>query len=141
MTNSASPTPTTLGEHLPSLRIRRYPSDTTDAEWQLIAPHIPAGNPGRRGGRRPMHSRRDIVDAIRYLAHNGCVWRCGCRKPHPPWSQPFDHRGWSGWFRRRYGRLNHGGDLHRALGDDGVCCFDWRTSACPTPSPCCGCCR
>ena len=22
-----------------------------------------------------MHSRREIVDAIRYLAHNGCVWR------------------------------------------------------------------
>jgi len=24
--------------HLPTTRARRYPSDTTDAEWQLIAP-------------------------------------------------------------------------------------------------------
>jgi transposase len=31
--------------------------------------------------------------------------------------------------RRGSGRPNHGGDLRRALGDDGVCCFDWRTSA------------
>lgn len=31
--------------------------------------------PGRLGGRPPRHSRRDIVDAIRYVAHNGRVWR------------------------------------------------------------------
>jgi transposase len=91
----ASPTPTTPGEHLPSLRSRRYPSDTTDAEWQLIAPHIPAGHPGRRGGRRPVHSRRDIVDAIRYLAHNGCVWRA-LPADFPPWQTVYDyHARWS----------------------------------------------
>lgn len=26
-------------------------------------------------------------------------------------------------------QLNRGGALHRALRDDEVCCFDWRTSA------------
>jgi transposase len=26
-------------------------------------------------GRAVVYPRRDIVDAIRYLAHNGCVWR------------------------------------------------------------------
>jgi transposase len=105
----ASPTPATPCEHLPSVRIRRYPSDTTDAEWQLIAPHIPAGHPGRRGGRRPVHSRRDIVDAIRYLAHNGCVWRA-LPADFPPWQTVYDyHARWSA-----DGTVNH---LHNSLRD------------------------
>jgi transposase len=105
----ASPTPTLCPEHLPSLRTRRYPSDTTDAEWQLIAPLIPAGHPGRRGGRRPVHSRRDIVDAIRYLAHNGCVWRA-LPADFPPWQTVYDyHARWSS-----DGTVNH---LHNSLRD------------------------
>jgi putative transposase len=91
----ASPTPTLSTDHLPSLRARRYPSDTTDAEWQVIAPLIPTGHPSRRGGRRPVHARRDIVDAIRYLAHNGCVWRA-LPADFPPWQTVYDyHARWS----------------------------------------------
>jgi hypothetical protein len=30
-------------------RARGYPSDLTDAQWQVIAPHLPAQIPGRRG--------------------------------------------------------------------------------------------
>ncbi|ROP31364.1 IS5 family transposase [Couchioplanes caeruleus] len=82
-------------DHLPSNRARLYPSDTSDAEWQVIAPLIPAGQPSRRGGRRPVHSRRDIVDAIRYLAHNGCVWRA-LPADFPPWQTVYDyHARWS----------------------------------------------
>ena len=33
----------TLDDHLPTARPRHYPSDTTDAEWQILAPHVPAG--------------------------------------------------------------------------------------------------
>jgi transposase len=103
----APPTPTVYIQHLPSLRTRRYPSDTTDAEWQLIAPHIPTGHPNRRGGRRPVHSRRDIVDAIRYLAHNGCVWRA-LPADFPPWQTVYDyHARWSA-----DGTVNH---LHNSL--------------------------
>jgi transposase len=105
----ASPTPTMSTEHLPTLRTRRYPSDTTDAEWQLIAPLIPTGHPTRRGGRRPVHSRRDIVDAIRYLAHNGCVWRA-LPADFPPWQTVYDyHARWS-----TDGTVNH---LHNRLRD------------------------
>lgn len=105
----ASPTPTLSTEHLPSNRVRRYPSDTTDAEWQVIAPLIPAGHPSRRGGRRPVHSRRDIVDAIRYLAHNGCVWRA-LPADFPPWQTVYDyHARWS-----TDGTVNH---LHNTLRD------------------------
>src|SRR2546423_15686217 len=62
------------GVHLPSARTRRYPSDMDDVQWTLTAPLIPAGGTGRRGGRPPTHSRRDVVDGIRYVAPNRCVW-------------------------------------------------------------------
>jgi hypothetical protein len=45
--------------------VRRYPSNTTDAEWALARADRQTG---RRGGRPPVHSRRDIVDAIHDVA-------------------------------------------------------------------------
>jgi transposase len=81
--------------HLPTSRPRRYPSDTTDAEWTVLAGLVPAGGPGRRGGRPPAHPRRDIVDAIRYVAHNGGVWRA-LPVDFPPWKTVHDyHTRWS----------------------------------------------
>ena len=84
------------GEHLPTARPRRYPSDASDAEWQLIAGYIPAGGsvPGRGGG--PVtYPRRDIVDAIRYLDHNSCVWRA-LPVDFPPWPTVYHYfRTWN----------------------------------------------
>jgi putative transposase len=58
------------------VRARRYPSDTTDAEWALIAPLLPTpASATPSGGRPEKHPRREIVDAIRYLVDNGCKWR------------------------------------------------------------------
>ena len=59
------------GLHLPTSRPRHYPSDTSDAEWTVLAPLVPAGT-GR--GRPIIYPRRDIVDAIRYLDRTGCQW-------------------------------------------------------------------
>jgi putative transposase len=61
--------------HLPTKRPRTYPSDTTDTEWRLLAPLVPVGGtrPGV-GGRPVSYPRRDVVDAIRYLARTGCQW-------------------------------------------------------------------
>ncbi|BCB89874.1 IS5 family transposase [Phytohabitans suffuscus] len=56
---------------MPTVRPRRYPSDTSEAEWQILAPHVPAGT-GR--GRPIVYPRRDVVDAIRYLDRTGCHW-------------------------------------------------------------------
>lgn len=59
-----------------STRGRVYPSDMTDAEWAVIEPLLPV--PGwtlGRGGSPGLYCRRDIVNAIRYLTHNGPVWR------------------------------------------------------------------
>lgn len=57
-------------------RRRRYPSDTTDAEWRLLEPLLPVpACHTPRGGRPEKHDRRAIVDAIRYVVDSGCKWR------------------------------------------------------------------
>jgi len=66
-------------------RSRRYPSDTSDGEWVLIAPLLPVpACQTAAGGRPEEHCRRVVVDAIRYLIHNGCVWRA-LPADFPPW--------------------------------------------------------
>ncbi|WP_158578965.1 transposase [Spongiactinospora rosea] len=51
----------------------RYPSDLTDAQWELIEPLLPGPN---TGGRPEKHPRRGIVNAILYVVRSGCPWRC-----------------------------------------------------------------
>jgi putative transposase len=59
----------------------RYPTDLTDAEWRVVAPHLPAAS---ARGRPRVHSYREILDAILHLLRSGCAWRL---LPHefPPW--------------------------------------------------------
>lgn len=61
---------------------KAYSSDLTDAQWQLLAPLIPAA---KAGGRPARYSRREIVNAVLYVTRNGGAWRA---LPHdlPPWS-------------------------------------------------------
>src|ERR1700720_3791664 len=65
----------------------RYASDTTDAEWRLIEPLMPA--PSRRGRPREISVReisvRVIMNAILYIAATGCQWRA-LPKDFPPYS-------------------------------------------------------
>lgn len=57
-------------------RRRRYPSDTTAAEWALIEPLLPVpACETKRGGHPEKWPRRQIVDAIRYIVDNGAKWR------------------------------------------------------------------
>lgn len=58
-----------------------YPSDLTEAQWQLIQPVIP---PAKRGGHPRTVDIREVVNAIFYLVRSGCSWRM---LPHefPPW--------------------------------------------------------
>jgi transposase len=59
-----------------SSRPRRYPSDMSDAEWAVCEPLLPAPAwLAGKGGRPSRHCMRDVVDGIRYLTHNGPVWR------------------------------------------------------------------
>jgi transposase len=48
----------------------------SDAEWAVCEPLLPAPAwLAGRGGRPASWCMRDVVDAIRYLTHNGPVWR------------------------------------------------------------------
>lgn len=84
---------------------RVYSTDLTNAEWAILAPHIPAPRPG---GRPISHSRREICNAILYVVRGGCAWRL---LPHdlPPWQTVY------GYFRtwRRDGTWQRLHDLLR----------------------------
>jgi putative transposase len=70
---------------------RPYATDLTDAEWQLLAPLIPAAKPG---GRPAIHDRRELVNAMAYWLRAGCAWRL---LPHdlPPWQTVYHYfRSW-----------------------------------------------
>ncbi|GAA2662423.1 transposase [Streptomyces vastus] len=57
-------------------RRRRYPSDTTIAEWALLEPLLPVPACQTKTGAHPEKwPRRQIVDAIRYITDNGAKWR------------------------------------------------------------------
>jgi transposase len=60
---------------------RAYPSDLTDAQWELLAPLIP---PLKPDAAYHLHERREIVNAILYVLRSGCPWRS---LPHdlPAW--------------------------------------------------------
>ena len=60
----------------------RYASDTTDAEWDVIEPHLPAA---AAQGRTRETDLRDVVDAIFYIAQSGCQWRL-LPKEFPPFT-------------------------------------------------------
>src|SRR6202051_559141 len=60
----------------------RYASDTTDGEWKLIEPLMPARS--RRGRPRAI-SLRVMTNAILYIAAPGCQWRA-LPKDFPPCS-------------------------------------------------------
>src|SRR3984885_6353409 len=53
------------------MRTQSYPSDVTDAQWNLIEPDLPV----YPGGRPRKTNLRDVVDAIFYVLRTGCQWR------------------------------------------------------------------
>jgi putative transposase len=70
-------------DHIPMRR--PYPSDLTDAQWEIIAPLIPVNTTGR-----PRQvDMREVLNAIFYLNRSGCQWDM---LPHdlPPKSTVYD---------------------------------------------------
>lgn len=75
-------------------RRKMYPTDFSDKEWKIIEPLVPPAiaHPNLQ---EPKHSRREILNAIRYRTRTGCAWRL---LPHdfPPWKTVFNtYRGWA----------------------------------------------
>ncbi len=66
-------------------RKRRYPSDTTDEQWNVIEPLFTRSEEDlKRGGSPAVYDRRETVDAILYLNDSGCKWR-SLPSDFPPW--------------------------------------------------------
>lgn len=70
---------------------QQYDSDISDTQWNLIADLIPSIKANRTtGGRPPKYDRREILNAILYVARTGCQWRL---LPHdfPKWKTVYDY--------------------------------------------------
>ena len=63
-----------------------YPSDLTDAQWELLEPLIP---PVVEGAAHVLHTRREIVNAILYVLRSGCSWRM-LPRDYPRWGTVYD---------------------------------------------------
>lgn len=70
--------------------------DMSDEEWALIADLVKEASGGGEMGRPIKHARRDIVNAIFYVAATGCQWRAlpAC---YPNWNTV--HRYHLRWSR------------------------------------------
>ena len=66
---------------------KRYATDLTDKQWQLLAPHIPKE---KEGGRPRTVEVREIINALCYLSRTGCQWRMLPRE-FPPKSTVYDY--------------------------------------------------
>jgi transposase len=73
----------------PCWQARRYPSDLTDPQWQVIAGYLPRYRPGGRGRPR-IWPLRQIVDAILYVDRTGCPWRY-LPASFPPWQTVYGY--------------------------------------------------
>ncbi len=85
---------------------KRYPTDLTARQWDLVEPLLPDPPPGP-AGRPPSHDKREIVNAILYHVRAGGAWRM-LPRDLPPWQTVY------GYFRdwRADGTLDR---LHDAL--------------------------
>jgi putative transposase len=66
---------------------KAYPSDLTDAQWQLLPSYLLAAKPG---GRPRQTDLREVINAVFYLNREGCTWRA---LPHdfPPWRTVYEY--------------------------------------------------
>ena len=75
---------------------RSVQGDLTDAEWELIEDLLPTYSGPGQVGRPTKWAKRDIVNAILYVAATGCQWRA-LPKSYPQWNTV--HRYHLEWSR------------------------------------------
>ena len=93
-------TPTTRQQH--SRPVIRYQTDLTDAEWRVIAPHLPKPCSTGRPRAWPM---REIVNGIFSVMRAGCPWRL-LPNDLPPWGTIY--RWFAAWRDDGcFERINH----------------------------------
>lgn len=73
------------------METKRYPTDLTDPQWDLIRPLLPKAKPG---GRPRSVDLREVVNGILYIVRGGIPWRM-LPKDLPPWGTVhFYYRSW-----------------------------------------------
>ncbi len=93
-------TPATRQQH--TRTITRYQTDLTDAEWRVIAPHLPKPCATGRPREWPMC---EIINGILYVMRAGCPWRL-LPNDLPPWGTIY--RWFSVWRDDGcFERINH----------------------------------
>lgn len=75
---------------------RALPADLSDEEWELIADLVPTYSGEGRMGRPAKWPKREIVNAVLYVAATGCQWR-GLPACYPNWNTV--HRYHLEWSR------------------------------------------
>lgn len=53
---------------------KRYPSDLTDQQWELIEGLIPRSRRSKKGGRPRSVDMREVMNTILYQCRSGCQW-------------------------------------------------------------------
>jgi len=64
-----------------------YPSDLTNAQWEIIEPLIPSAKPGRRPRSADV---RNVLDTLLSMSRTGSQWRYLPEK-YPPRSTVFEY--------------------------------------------------
>lgn len=94
------------GVWMPTRIVEPYPSDLTDAEWEILRPLLPG--PAKLG-RPPRYEKRAILNAIFYVIRSGCSWRM-LPSEMPPWRIVY-------YYFMRWREDGLWIDLHEALRD------------------------
>ncbi len=66
---------------------KKYATDLTDEQWQIIKPLIPSA---KSGGRERSVDIREVINAIFYLLKSGCQWRM-IPNDFPKWQTVYDY--------------------------------------------------
>lgn len=53
---------------------KRYSSDLTDHQWEIISELIPPARKSRKGGRPRSVDMREVLNTILYQCRSGCQW-------------------------------------------------------------------
>ncbi|MGW1887972.1 transposase [Streptomyces sp. NPDC001970] len=78
--------------------------DLTDEQWAVLEPLLPTG---KKPGRPPIWTRRQLIDGIRFRFRTGIPWR-DVPEQHGPWARVYDlFRRWQrdGTWQRILTRL------------------------------------
>src|SRR5262249_6713236 len=70
---------------------KRYPSDLTDAQWQVVQPLIP---PAKPGGRPREVDMRQVVNTLFYQSRTGVPWASLPHDLSPPGTAYYYFEAW-----------------------------------------------